>query len=848
MSKILIIAEKPSVAQDLSRALGKLPEVGRFQKEKDYFESEHVVISSSLGHLVELCMPNAQTGARLKWNFEHLPILPDHFELQPIEDTKSRLKLLVKLMKRKDVSEIVNACDAGREGELIFRYLVEAAGVEKPMCRMWMQSMTTKAITEAYQNLRRDEELLPLADAARCRSESDWLIGINGTRALTAFNSRYGGFSKTPVGRVKTPTLAIMVHRENEILAFEPRDYFEIHADFAVAAGVYPGRWFDEKWKKNAEDEHDRAERVWSEEEAQAIVDRCRGKEGEIEQKIKPSKQAPPSLYDLTSLQREASNRFGFSARRTLQLAQSLYERHKALTYPRTDSRYLPGDYVGVVKGALGDIQSAQGGPLPEGAPRFAGKALDQNWVRPNPRIFDDRKVSDHFAIIPTGQIPKRLDEAEMKLYGMVVQRFIAIFYPAAEFEITTRITRIGGDAFKTEGKVLKVPGWREVYGKSAGGKDDELVPITPGEGASTVEIRPESKTTKPPPRFTEATILSAMEGAGKLVDDEELREAMAERGLGTPATRAAILEGLISDKYVVRNEKELVPTPSARKLIDVLERIGIDILYSPEMTGQWEQKLKRMEHGELPRDAFMRDIRDLTVDVVERAKTSAQAAKQTVYEPLDIPCPLCDNRPLKQDEGSYRCTAPDCKFSVWKTIASREMTEKEITTLLRDRHLPKMSGFRSRLGKDFDAALELDDAGKVKFVTEKSQEKEREIEEAQRSDNVMMDCPVCEGKIHETGAAYVCDRNGSGDCKARLPKEMCKHAITRAEAEAFFKEGKSPLIETFISKKGRPFKAHLILNQNGRRFVDWEFPPRPPSAKKSAKKKGAQKKPASAS
>lgn len=837
MGKRLIIAEKPSVAQDLSRALGKLTEVGKFEKEKDYFESEHAVIASAIGHLVELCMPNQQTGTRMKWTFEHLPILPDAFELQPIEDTRSRLNLLIRLMKRKDVDEIVNACDAGREGELIFRYLMEISGVRKPLRRMWMQSMTAQSIVDAFHHLRTDEELQPLAQAARCRSESDWLVGINGTRAMTAFNSKYGGFSKTPVGRVKTPTLAILVEREEAIQSFVSRPYWEVHGEFGVRAGTYPGRWFDPAWKKDATDEHDRAERLWSQAEAEAILARCQGKPASVEEQKKPSKQTPPLLYDLTTLQREAANRFGFSARRTLQLAQSLYERHKVLTYPRTDSRFLPEDYVPEVAGCMRKISQTPASPgFPANMDRHAAKALAQNWIHPNKRIFDNRKVSDHFAIIPTGQFAKKLDDAELKLYTMVMQRFIAVFFPAAEFEVTTRITRIATDQFKTEGKVLTLAGWREVYGGVAGADaEKDLVRVEPGEPVAVQELRAEGKETRPPARYTEATILAAMEGAGKLVEDEELRAAMSERGLGTPATRAAILEGLIEDKYVIRHDKELVPTASGRKLIERLNTIGIDILCSPEMTGQWEYKLKRMEQGELDRESFMGEIRALTVSVVDRTRESAHAAKNTDYPDLDEACPLCGHAPLKQDEGSYRCPAPGCKFSLWKEVASRPLAREEIHDLLVHRLVGPIEGFRNRRGEEFNAALVLDEKGKVKFVTEKSPEREREAEQTLRDDNVVASCPLCQSSIHETESAFVCRNNATGSCKARLPREMCQHRITAEEAKAFFAAGKTPLITNFISKRGRPFKAHLVLNRAGKRLVEWEFPPRE-NAKKKAK------------
>src|SRR6478752_2309746 len=352
MSKSLIIAEKPSVAADLARALAKAPGMTAFEKEADWFENDTHVITSAVGHLLEQEMP-MKDGKKIGWGFTTLPILPEKFELKPIEKSADRYRAVSRLIKRKDVTEIINACDAGREGELIFRNIIEATGAKKPTRRMWMQSMTNNAILEAFRAMRSDEEMLPLAAAARCRSESDWIVGINSTRALTALNSRHGGFRLTPVGRVQTPTLTILANREREIAHFVPRTYWEVHGLFRVAAGEYAGRWLDESWKKDELDEHNKAERLWEKEKADAILARCTGKQAVIEETTKPTKQIAPLLYDLTSLQREASNRFGFSARRTLQIAQALYEKHKALTYPRTDSRYLPNDYLSTVKSTI---------------------------------------------------------------------------------------------------------------------------------------------------------------------------------------------------------------------------------------------------------------------------------------------------------------------------------------------------------------------------------------------------------------------------------------------------------------------------------------------------------------
>src|SRR5438477_9056682 len=471
MSKSLIIAEKPSVASDLARALGG------FKKQDDHFERDRYVLSSAIGHLVELALPTELDLKRGKWSFANLPIIPDKFELRPIEKTKARFNLLKRLMKREDVTELINACDAGREGELIFRYLVKSAGIKKPVRRLWLQSMTKESIREAFQHLRADQEMIPLAQAAVCRSESDWLVGINGTRAMTAFNNKTGGFQLTPVGRVQTPTLAILTDREEKIHAFKPRTFFEVFGDFDLVAGSYRGRWFREEFAKDS-DEDARPERIWSAEQAEEIKARCRQKTGIATEECKPTTQAPPLLYDLTSLQRDANGR-GFSAKRTLQIAQQLYEKHKAITYPRTDSRYLPEDYLGTVKGTLGKIKDPA-------LAVHARKAVQM--VKPSKRIFNNSKISDHFAIVPSGEVPHGLDETQRKIYEMIVRRFIAVFFPAAQFEVTTRITRVEKDAFRTDGKIVIDPGWRAVYGQEATLADEEggasLVPISPNEPA----------------------------------------------------------------------------------------------------------------------------------------------------------------------------------------------------------------------------------------------------------------------------------------------------------------------------------------------------------------------------
>jgi DNA topoisomerase-3 len=871
MSKSLIIAEKPSVANDLARVLGKDPAIGRFEKREDFYENERYVISSAVGHLVQQALPTTADGKNLPWKFDCLPVIPAEFALEPSEQKggKSRLTLLKKLMKRRDVTELINACDAGREGELIFRYIVQFCGVDKPVRRLWMQSMTDGSIREAFAHLRSDAEMRPLADAAYCRSESDWLVGINSTRAMTAFNSKFGGFNKTPVGRVQTPTLALLAEREQEIADFVSEDYFEVVGSFSVSAGTYLGRWFDPGFKKIEDKPHARPERIWDREQAEAIARRCEGRPASVEEKKKPVKQIAPQLYDLTSLQREANGRFGFSARRTLQLAQALYEKHKALTYPRTDSRYLPDDYVGTTLGTLEKIAGASARSVSD-LPRHAAKALSDRMVSGgNRRIFNGAKVSDHFAIIPTGQIPAHLDEAEQKLYDMVARRFVAAFYPQAEFESTTRISTVGEDQFKTEGKILVEPGWLAVYGKSAtpaqaegsaGNGDDEedeakkgerqIVPVRPGESADLKGLDVLEKATRPPARYNESTLLSAMETAGKRVEDEDLRDAMSERGLGTPATRASIIEGLILDKYVTREGRDLFVTTRGMRLVEQLHAMEIGLLTSPEMTGEWEYKLKQMEQGRLDRASFMREIKVLTQNVVETAKNYAQHAVEREWPEFPVPCPVCGAPSLGQDDGRYKCKAPGCKFSLSKVVASRPLSTEEATTLLTKRFLGPLTGFVNRFRMPFDAAIELQEDKKsglkAAFVFEKTPEEEAEVE-AIRPENRICKCPACEGgEIYETPGSYICDRRAKGEgCKARLSREMCKFQIPREQAVKYFTEGKTDVIDKWISKKGRPFSAALVCNLSGKRMLAWEFPPRENAKGKAPAKSPGTKAPA---
>ncbi len=908
MSKTLIIAEKPSVAQDIVRAL--TPVAGKFDKHEDHFENERYVVSSAVGHLVEITAPEEYDVKRGKWSFANLPVVPPHFDLAPIDKAKSRLNALVKLVKRKDVSALINACDAGREGELIFRLIVQYADnlktpLAKPVQRLWLQSMTPQAIRDGFDHLRSDKQMLGLADAARSRSEADWLVGINGTRAMTAFNSRDGGFFLTTVGRVQTPTLSIMVEREEKIRKHVSRDYWEVKAGFLVppgpgdarsapqgglgalgrpggpeaAAGGYEGKWFDPRFKKGAAagavgadgadapaDPDRRADRLWSERDAQAIRAAVLGQPGTVTEEAKPSTSASPLLYDLTTLQREANSRFGFSAKTTLSIAQALYEKHKVLTYPRTDSRALPEDYVATVKQTFEMIAGEDlPGPLRELA-QHARKGLKEGYIRPTKRVFDNSKVSDHFAIIPTLQAPRSLTEIEAKLYDLVVKRFIAVFYPSAEFMVTTRITQVAGHHFQTNGKVLVNPGWLAVYGKEAQDEDANLVPVTPNETVANEYVDVNALKTKPPARYTEATLLSAMEGAGKLIDDDELREAMAEKGLGTPATRAQVIEGLIAEKYILREGRELCPTAKAFQLMTLLRGLAIEDLTKPELTGNWEYQLAEMEHGRLSRAAFMKDIAAMAERIVRKAKEYDRDTIPGDYATLATPCPNCGGV-VKENYRRFTCVGVSpspagtraippgeraalgsgpagsppfdgegCGFSMTKIPAGRSFELPEVETFLRDKKVGPLEGFRSKAGWPFSAELKLvldDEIKNWKLEFDFGDDAKGGDGDAEAIDFSGQPsfgaCPKCKGHVYEHGSNYACQHAVSAPvtCDFKTGKIILTQPVSFEQVTKLLATGKTDLLEGFVSNRTkRKFKARLAWEEKEGK-VTFEFEPR---------------------
>ena len=814
--KTLIIAEKPSVAGDLARVL---PD--SFKKEKTHYEGNRYIVSFAIGHLVSICFPEQIDSKYQSWNMDLLPILPKTFPLMGLDGTKSQLNALQKLIRRKDVTEVINGCDAGREGELIFKYIISHAWTQsvgrKRFRRLWLQSMTTDSIKKGFANLRSSEEMIPLEETALCRSESDWLIGINATRALTGFNSRRGGFFLTPCGRVQTPTLSLLVKRERSRHDFTPRSFINLFGQFSNNGETYQGKWIDPNFKKDPTDPYLKADRLWDPEEAESIRTRCTGKAAVVSEKTKKSSQNPPQLYDLTLLQREANSRFGFSAKNTLGLAQALYERHKVLTYPRTDSRYLPEDYLETVKKTLTQQENWN-------FATFARTALERGYVKPDKRIFNNSKVSDHHAIIPTTLLPKNLTEPEMKVYQMVVQRFIAVFFPPAEYQNTRRLSIVEEDTFLTEGKIMVEQGWRAIY--LVGNKkpaDAALTSIDLQAPTTCKQVDREDKETTPPARYNEATLLSAMENSGKLVEDEELAEAMRERGLGTPATRAAIIEKLIHEKYVVREGRDLTPTGKAFELLAMLEAMRIDVLASPEMTGEWEYKLNQILRGEFTRDHFMQEIRNLTRQIIERVKNyeTEEVKPEAPFSPInDIHFFCSPTAYISEDEKIY----------IRKILGGRLLSEAEVIALIHGETIGPFSDFRSKKGKNFTASVRLN-KNKIEFIFPDSNA-DLDIEAIKKGE-ILGYSPMDETPVYDCPASYMSASALEGEAKTglRISKIILSREIGPEHIRQLLEDGKTELIKGFISKRKKPFDAYLVLAKNGK--VSFEFPPREAKRKK---------------
>lgn len=869
--KRLVITEKPSVARDIVHALGG------FSEEEGYWESDDFVVTFAVGHLFELLEPEDLDPKYKRWTLDTLPIIPEKFELKPKKEHADRLRTIKALFKRKDIGGVVNACDAGREGELIFREIIDFNEVQVPVERLWLQSMTTGAIRDGMNGLRPGEQYRGLRDAAYCRTYSDWLIGMNATRALTRRLKTRTETQAWSAGRVQTPTLAMLVDRELEILAHQPVPFWRIIGRFVHSSHTYAGTWFDpNKGESEAEDAKDKPDRLFDEARARALLEKVLGQTGDASETRKPSKEAAPPLFDLTSLQREANRRFGWSARRTLNAAQRCYEAHKVLTYPRTDARALPNDYVPVVDTIIGQLAR-------DGRFSAACRTLQSTGLQNTTKIFDDSKVSDHFAIVPTGVLPEQpLDGDDGRVFELVTRRFLAAFHGPATWSKVERVTVVAGEHFRSRARTLQEPGWRAVMGEEVEEEGGSLPPLVAGQdqadavpvGAETFELT--SEETKPPPRITEGRLLSLMENAGEQVEDEDAALAMRDKGIGTPATRADIIENLIRKGYVGRVGKALRPIVKGIRLIDILRRMHAERLASPRLTGEMEQHLVEVERTRRQPELFMEEIREYTREIVERTKTFEFEDLYPDTAPLGD-CPLC-KRKVYERSWFYRCeelpevqrarraakndeatepgpTVEDCTFRIWKDKSGRYIDRTTVVELLTHGKTRVLDGFTTRQGRTYRGQLVLE-AGEVVLqgVAGNSDGEDNagnETPEYEVNDAPVATCPVCKtGEVVETRATFICNKGrdllrrlGRDEaslfslkkrdipedaeyCTFLMPRTVCKREITREDAIAYVRDGRTPVLTDFISQRGRPFSASLVLKPETGRH-SFEFPPR---------------------
>ncbi len=872
MGKALVITEKPSVARDITNVFGD------FTEHDGYFESDTYLVTFAVGHLYELLPPEEVDEKYKRWTLDALPILPEEFRLKPKKGQSERIRTIRNLLKRDDVESVVNACDAGREGELIFREIVDTLETDKPIFRLWLQSMTKGAIRDGFANLQPGSKFDGLAAAAACRAQSDWMIGMNATRALTKRLKSRKEKTAWSAGRVQTPTLAMLVDQEFKILAHVPRPYWQVLASFEHDGVSYQGTWFDPSFKAG-EDAELKDDRIFDESRAAAIVALVAGQSAIAEETRKPSRENAPPLFNLTSLQREGNRRFGWSARRTLSAAQRCYERHKILTYPRTDSRCLPNDYREIVDETISNFANGAEQAGPEFSEYAAAATeLKKAGLLNTKRTFDDSKVSDHFAVIPTGTLPDApLTGDDKRLFDLVVRRFLGNFFPPAVWERVERVTEVQGEKFRTRARSIKEAGWRMVLPPVS--EDTEAVvlqPLVAGDDAATgVSVRSlstesEADETRPPARITEARMLSLMENAGKLVEDEDHAAAINEKGIGTPATRADVIENLIAKGYVVRVNKALRPSVKGIRLIDTLHRINIARLTSPELTGEIEHHLLEVERGTRKASDFMEEITAYACEIVEVAKTFEYEDLYDTKTPLGN-CPSC-GKPVFEMAWFYRCTEEpgieredDCPMRFWKDTSGRYLDRNAVSALLRDEKTGTLDGFTARNGRTYKGYIEVNrEEWKlvVKSLGYNEGESVSELVEYEVNPDPLGPCPFEEGcNVVESPTQYLCERqfkidqlksehsekseSGKTDdekaselealpksCGFVFPRTVCKREITRDEAEVYLANRKTDLLEDFTSRFGRPFSATLSLKDNGRH--GFEFPPRKPRGGKA--------------
>ena len=846
--KWLVVAEKPSVAQDIVKTLGG------FKKEDGYFESDSYLVTWAVGHLLELLSPEDIDAKYKAWLLKDLPILPESFQYKPKDGQKERLDVIKSLSKRKETVGYINACDAGREGELIFREVFDFCNQQKPVKRLWLQSMTAASIRKEFLNTRDGSEFDPLGDAARCRAESDWLIGMNGTRALTKRLKQRSQKGSWSVGRVQTPTLAILVKREAEILKHRPEPYWTIEGQFQAPTHGYVGQWFDPQFKKpvSADEEdasiREKEDRIFSQPRLKQIMQdlelhKAKTQATEVR---KESKEIAPQLFDLTTLQREANRKFGISAARTLQAAQRLYERLKLLTYPRTDSRYLPDDYEQNCLDVLKNFSASS-----HEVGKHAQGILKSGLLNKD-RIFKSSEVSDHFAIIPTGEVPnEKLEGDDARIFDLVSRRFLSAFMVPAVWAKVERITTVGEQSFRTRVQDLQVPGWRAVYGVD-GEQESRLPPLSekPSSQPTAVDCGSVTSTesqTKPASRVSEARLLSLMEHCGRSVSEGDIQDALLGKGIGTPATRAETIENLIIKEYAVRQGRSLRPTAKGIRLIDVLSRVPVEGLASVELTGEMEHQLKLVEKGQGSRVKYMNKMVKYTTEIVERAR-GFEFEQIYAKEPDLGQCPRCGKGRIRENFWGYACDkkADGCDFIVWKEKNQRYVDRSIVADLLAKKDLGEIEFF-SGAGIPYLAKVIINDKG-LCLLGENGQPIESgtsgadvQVVQEIQLEKSFFDTPA---KVTETTVAYLCEfAPASAKAKkinARMPKTLCGRAMKLEEFLAYVTEGGTPPITDFVSKKGRPFSARLMLKSNGNFDFKFESRKKEPGSRKRSEEASA--------
>ena len=836
MSKEMILTEKPSVAKDIVEALGGFVEMDN----GEYFESDKYVCTFAVGHILTLFSPEDIDPVYKRWRLVDLPIIPQDFQIKPVSGQRERIRAIKRLLHRRDVTGIINACDAAREGELIFTEIYKFLEGDKPVKRLWLQSMTKEAIRKGFASLQPSETFKGLSAAAECRAHADWLIGMNTTRALTVrLKGRNQRGMSWSAGRVQTPTLSLLVDREMEIMDHVPQKYSKILAQFKVEQGVYEATWYDPSFRKKEGAEEARDDRIFDPAIAEKILAAVKGADGRARETRKESPRKPPVLFDLTMLQRIANNRFGWAATRTLRAAQRLYETHKALTYPRTNSNAQPTDYHGEVQRILGILGTS------ELYGEYA-KHLINHGLKNEKRIFDDSQVSDHFAIIPTGEM-RTLDGDDRKLFDLVVRQFLAAFYPPSVYEDVERTTVVGGYHFRSKPpKVLKEAGWEAVFGKEVVLGKNAFPPLVPSgaEGsevtAITEDVKAEESETKPPSRISEAGLLSLMENAGRQVEDEELAAVLKNaEGLGTAATRADIIENLKIREYI---DDTLRPTVKGLRLVDILHRIGVSRLTSAKLTAELELHLNEVERGERTLDTFMDEVASYTRDVVEAAK---RFDFENIY-PNENPvgkCPRCHSLVFEKawfygcEEGLKKTSAKKCDFLVWKDNNGRYMNRAVVKMLLEKGETPILDGFRSVSGANYKAILVLEAGTVVRKQVDLPADTEDGGQGFEINIEPIGNCPVHPGgdcRVIETSSEFICEKKkkareegnklGTGFA---FPRLLCKREVKREEVSTLIQDGETAFLNGFTSKRGRKFSAKLKLDDKG--GVTFVFPERLP-------------------